>query len=76
MVYDKEVEELVAHWVKQEGPPLPVISMSDPEAEDDDDDPDDRLMDQARDLAVRLPNLSSSLLERRLKIGGSRGRPS
>ena len=72
LVYDKEVEELVDHWVKQEGPPLPVISMSDPEAEDDDDDPDDRLMDQARDLAVRLPNLSSSLLERRLKIGGSR----
>ena len=72
LVYDKEVEELVDHWVKQEGPPLPVISMSDPEAEDEDDDPDDRLMDQARDLAVRLPNLSSSLLERRLKIGGSR----
>ena len=73
LVYDKEVEELVAHWVKQEGPPLPVISMSDPEAEDgDDENPDDRLMDQARNLAVRLPNLSSSLLERRLKIGGSR----
>ncbi len=73
LVYDKEVEELVDHWVKQEGPPLPVISMSDPDAEDgEDEDSDDRLMDQARDLAVRLPNLSSSLLERRLKIGGSR----
>ena len=73
LVYDKEVEELVDHWVKQEGPPLPVIAMSDPDAEDgEDEDSDDRLLDQARDLAVRLPNLSSSLLERRLKIGGSR----
>ncbi len=73
LVYDNEVEEIVDHWVKQEGPPLPAISMSDPEAEDGEDvDPDDRLMDQARDLAVRLPSLSSSLLERRLKIGGSR----
>ena len=73
LVYDKEVEELVDHWVKQEGPPLPVIAIGDPDAEDsEDEDTDDRLLDQARDLAVRLPNLSSSLLERRLKIGGSR----
>ncbi len=73
LVYDKEVEELVDHWVKQEGPPLPVIPIGDPDAEDcEDEGSDDRLLDQARDLAVRLPNLSSSLLERRLKIGGSR----
>ena len=73
LVYDKEVEELVDHWVKQDGPPLPVIPIGDPDAEDgEDENSDDRLLDQARDLAVRLPNLSSSLLERRLKIGGSR----
>ncbi len=73
LVYDNEIDQLVEHWVNQKGPPLPIIPMGDPEAEDDGDaDPDERLMDQARDLAVRTPNLSLSLLERRLKIGGGR----
>ena len=45
--------------------------MGDVGAEDDgNEDVDARLMDQARNLAIRTPNLSLSLLERRLKIGG------
>ena len=47
--------------------------MGDVGADDDsEDEVDERLMDQARDLAIRTPNLSLSLLERRLKIGGWR----
>lgn len=73
LVYDKEVDQLVEHWTNQKGPPLPVIPMGDADVEDDgDDEVDERLVDQARDLAIRTPNLSLSLLERRLKIGGSR----
>ena len=73
LVYDNEVEQLVDHWTNQNGPPLPVIPMGEVETGDDgDEDVDERLMEQARDLAVRTPNLSSSLLERRLKIGGGR----
>ena len=73
LVYDTEIDQLVDHWTNQKGPPLPVIPMGDVGGEDDsDEDVDERLMDQARDLAIRTPNLSLSLLERRLKIGGWR----
>ena len=73
LVYDEEVDRLVSHWTSQKGPPLPVIPMGDVgEADTDDQDIDEGLMDQARDLAIRTPNLSLSLLERRLKIGGWR----
>ena len=73
LVYDNEIDQLVDHWTSQKGPPLPIIPMGDVGADDDsDDEVDERLMDQARDLAIRTPNLSLSLLERRLKIGGWR----
>jgi hypothetical protein len=59
LVYDKEVDRLVDHWANQKGPPLPVIPMSDVGAEDDgNEDVDARLMDQARNLAIRTPNPS------------------
>ncbi len=71
LVYDEEVEALVDFWTQQEGPPLPVIDL---EAGDDEEDEsvDVQQMDRARDLAVRYPNLSTSVLERRLKVGGRR----
>ncbi len=73
LVYDNEVDGLVSHWVSQKGPPLPAILMADREDADTGDYViDEGLMNQARDLAIRNPNLSPSLLERRLKIGGRR----
>lgn len=69
LVYDEEIEQLVDHWTAQKGPPLPEIPMGDI-ADDDEDEVDERVMDQARDLALRHPNLSPSFLERRLKVGG------
>ena len=73
LVYDEEVDQLVIHWASQKGPSLPVISMGDLEDSDaGDQDIDQGLMNLARDLATRNPNLSTSLLERRLKIGGWR----
>ena len=74
LVYDEEVESLVKFWQDQDGPPVPTINLlsdeSDPEAESL--GLDTQQMDQARDLAARNPNLSSSVLERRLKVGGKR----
>jgi S-DNA-T family DNA segregation ATPase FtsK/SpoIIIE len=71
LLYDEEVDNLVEFWLNQQGPPLPVISLEDfgnePEAEAD---LDDQMLDSARELALRNPHLSTSLLERRLKIGG------
>ena len=73
LVYDEEIEELVKFWKEQEGPPVPVINLV--SGEDDEDgggNVDVEQMDLARDLAVRIPNLSTSAIQRRLKVGGER----
>lgn len=73
LVYDEEIDQIVDFWANQQGPPLPDIPMGDDVGVDDDEEAvDERLMDQARDLALSNPRLSSSYLERRLKIGGWR----
>ena len=74
LVYDEEVESLVKFWQEQEGPPIAPINLL---STDDDEEAeslglDAGQMDQARDLAARNPNLSASILQRRLKVGGSR----
>ena len=73
LVYEKEIDQLVEFWRDQRGPLLPEIDMSEPAEEGwDEDSPDDQLVDQARQLALRNPRMSSSWLQRRLKIGGRR----
>ena len=73
LVTDEEIDRLVEFWLNQKGPPLPVISIDDvDELSEEEDAPDDDLVDKARELALRNPHLSSSLLERRLKVGGHR----
>jgi len=71
LVYDDEIEQLVDHWTNQKGPPLPEIPMGDV-VDDEEDEVDERVLNQARDLALRHPHLSPSFLERRLKVGGWR----
>ena len=74
LVDDPEVDRLVEFWKGQKGPPLPEISMvKDDDWESDcEDDIDEGLLNQARDLALHNPHLSSSFLERRLRVGGQR----
>ena len=73
LVYEKEIDQLVGFWRDQRGPPLPDFDMSQPAEEDwHEDGPDYQLVDQARQLALRNPRMSSSWLQRRLKIGGRR----
>ena len=72
LVYDEEVEALVNFWTEQEGPPVPVLNLESGEDDAGDGSVDVQQMDQARDLASRYPNLSTSVLERRLKVGGRR----
>lgn len=73
LVYDEEVDRVVDFWVNQKGPPLPEISLDDPdEAEPASDRLDGQMLVQARELAMSNPYLSSSVLERRLRIGGSK----
>ena len=70
LVYDQEIDHMVEFWLNQEGPPLPLIDVGEPEEDEDGDDVDARIMEEARELAARNPQLSASYLERRLKIGG------
>ena len=73
LVLDDETEKLVDFWQEQKGPPLAPINLEDDgEDGDEGDGVDYALLDKARELALRNPQLSSSLLERRLKIGGKK----
>ena len=72
LVLDKEIDQLVEFWTNQKGPPLPAIPIDDPEREDKEGEVDDNLMEQAREMAVKTPRLSSSFLQRRLRIGAQR----
>ncbi len=46
-----------------------MIDVGEPEEEEDEDTVDAHIMEDARELAARNPQLTSSYLERRLKIG-------
>ena len=71
LVLDEEVDRVVEFWLNQQGPPLPVISIDDLEDEAAvQGEVDAQIVEHARELASRNPQLSSSFLERRLKIGG------
>ena len=71
LVYDPEIEHAVEFWANQEGPPVPVINLDDTDEEEEDGSTvDAHMMEEARELAARNPELSISYLERRLKIGG------
>ncbi len=73
LVVDEEIEKLVDFWLNQKGPELPVVLLDESEeVEDDEDFGDEDMLEKARELALRNPHLSVSLLGRRLKIGGKR----
>ncbi len=74
LVRDREIEKLVEFWRAQSGPPLPQISLDDQSYSDadDEDDEDEELLDRAREMAERLPQISPSVLQRRLQIGHSK----
>ena len=74
LVYDEEIEEMVRFWREQKGPPLEEIPMGDDEDEDEGEEwsVEDRIMEQARDVALRNPHISSGYMTRRFKIGEQR----
>ena len=76
-VSDREIERLVEFWRSQKGPPLPQFDLE-PELEESQDhswdeaersSPKDELLDKAIELASRYSHISTSLLQRRLRIG-------
>ena len=72
LVYDQEIDQIVEFWLNQEGPPVALIDLGEPPEDENSDDVDAHMMEEARELAARNPQLTGSYLERRLKIGRSR----
>ena len=78
LVYDEEMDQLIDFWRNQQGPPLPHINLDEEDAEiggdaggsESGDGPDynGNYLDQARDIALRNPRVTSAMLERRFKI--------
>ena len=80
LVYDEEMDRLVEFWRSQSalGKPLPPINLSDDEEDGEfysaEGEPGEEnsyggnYLDQARDIALRNPRLTSAMLERRFKI--------
>ena len=73
LVYDDEIDQLVKFWSNQKGGPLPDILVDDEVDEDDEnEEASERMLAQARELALRSPHMSASFLERRFKVGQQR----
>jgi S-DNA-T family DNA segregation ATPase FtsK/SpoIIIE len=75
-VSDTEAQDLVAFWKNLQWPPLPKLDLAipveeelDDEDSDGDDDLSDDLLDKAIELARHQKKISTSLLQRRLRIG-------
>jgi len=73
LVYDHEIEEMVKFWSSQKGSPLPDILIDDEIDEDEvNEEANEKMLSQARELALRSPRMSTSFIERRFKVGQQR----
>ena len=72
---DREIRRLMEHWRGQNGPALPSFDLGPEPMEESDDVGEERqgsgdeLLGKAKELASRYTHLSTSLLQRRLRIG-------
>jgi DNA segregation ATPase FtsK/SpoIIIE, S-DNA-T family len=68
-VSEEEVRDVVGHWRSQGGQSEAIVGLDNI---DDVDDDDDELLAQARDLVVRSQLGSTSMLQRKLRVGFAR----
>jgi DNA segregation ATPase FtsK/SpoIIIE, S-DNA-T family len=75
-VSEEEVRDVVAHWKRQGGITEPVVGIGSADTSASGgaglDDDDDELLAQARDLVVRSQLGSTSMLQRKLRVGFAR----
>ena len=75
-VADSEFDAVIDFWKEQKGPPLPEMSMAEP---DEDEEyqrggvpEDDELLIKAREMCEKYQHVSPAMLQRRLQIGYTR----
>lgn len=74
-ISDEEISDLVGYWEKTPWAPMPKVGLEIPEEDEQGDEKagagntGDDLMDRAMELAYKERKLSTSLLQRRLRIG-------
>jgi DNA segregation ATPase FtsK/SpoIIIE, S-DNA-T family len=75
-VSEEEVRDVVRHWHAQGGQPEAIVGIENvnegPSGHDGMGDDDDELLKQARDLVVRSQLGSTSMLQRKLRVGFAR----
>jgi S-DNA-T family DNA segregation ATPase FtsK/SpoIIIE len=75
-VSEEEVRGVVSHWQAQGGQAEPIVGIElateSPSGSDGFGDDDDELLVQARDLVVRSQLGSTSMLQRKLRVGFAR----
>jgi S-DNA-T family DNA segregation ATPase FtsK/SpoIIIE len=71
-VSEAEVRSAVAHWVRQGRTPEPVVALQGEARAAAVDDDDDELLSVAMDLVVRSQLGSTSMLQRKLRVGFAR----
>jgi S-DNA-T family DNA segregation ATPase FtsK/SpoIIIE len=75
-VSQEEVSQAVAHWRRQGGVSEPIVSIADveerPSSRGGHDDDDDELLQTALELVVRSQLGSTSMLQRKLRVGFAR----
>ena len=75
-VSEEEVRDVVRHWHAQGGQPEAIVGIENvndgPSGQDGMGDDDDELLTQARDLVVRSQLGSTSMLQRKLRVGFAR----
>jgi S-DNA-T family DNA segregation ATPase FtsK/SpoIIIE len=75
-VSEEEIREAVAHWRRQGGVSEPIVAISDvderPSNRGGREDDDDELLETALELVVRSQLGSTSMLQRKLRVGFAR----
>jgi S-DNA-T family DNA segregation ATPase FtsK/SpoIIIE len=75
-VSEEDVRKVVGHWKAQGGMTEPVVGLENiddgPRVREAMDDDDDELLAEARDLVVRSQLGSTSMLQRKLRVGFAR----
>ena len=73
-VADSEFDSVIDYWKEQKGPPLPEMSLTEDEEDEEyeREADDDELLVKAREMCEKYDHVSPAMLQRRMQIGYTR----